>query len=267
MSGAAVAASPLPEMLGRLKLTAMRDRLDGLLDEAARRDLALPEALALLCEAEVAHREERRIQMGLGIAKFPYVRTLEGFDFAAQPSLDPRQVHDLAACRWVANGDTLLIQGPPGVGKSHLAVALGREAVRRGYSVLFTPAMALITALAKGQAEGRLEERLTRYAKPKLLIVDEFGYLPLEPQRGAPALRAGQHPAIKLSGRIPARSNVCGSRRRTTRCSASWSRWCGASGTRANPTSWSRGPAGAGSSCRHAARSRPAWCRPQRLRR
>ena len=81
----------------------------------------------------------------------------------------------------LANGDTLLIQGPPGVGKSHLAVALGREAVRQGYSVLFTPAMALIANLMKGQAEGRLEERLARYAKPKLLIVDEFGYLPLEP--------------------------------------------------------------------------------------
>ncbi|MDP9373254.1 MAG: ATP-binding protein, partial [Chloroflexota bacterium] len=112
-------------MLGRLKLTAVRDRLDGLLDDAARRGLSMPETLALLCEAEIAHREERRIQMGLGIAKFPYLRTLEGFDFAAQPSLDPRQLRDLAACRWVANGDTLLIQGPPGVGKSHLAVALG----------------------------------------------------------------------------------------------------------------------------------------------
>ena len=62
--------------------------------------------------------------MGLGIAKFPYVRTLEGFDFSAQPSLDPKQVRDLAACRWVANGDTLLIQGPPGVGKSHVSTAV-----------------------------------------------------------------------------------------------------------------------------------------------
>ena len=100
----------LLDMLGRLKLVAMRDRLDSLLDEATRRDLTLPETLLLLCQAEVARREERRIQMGLGIAKFPYVRTLESFDFAAQPSLDPKQVRELAACRWVGNGDTLTAQ-------------------------------------------------------------------------------------------------------------------------------------------------------------
>lgn len=89
----------LPDMLTRLKLTAMRDRLDGLLDEAARDDLSLRETLTLLCGAEVAHREERRIQMGTAIAKFSHGRTLEGFDFAAQPSLDPKQVRVLASCR------------------------------------------------------------------------------------------------------------------------------------------------------------------------
>ena len=89
----------LEAMLARLKLSAVRERLDNLLDDAGRRELSLRDSLALLCEAEVAHREERRMRMGMGIAEFPFVRTLEGFDFGAQPSLDPKQVRDLATCR------------------------------------------------------------------------------------------------------------------------------------------------------------------------
>jgi DNA replication protein DnaC len=113
----------LTRMLTRLKLTAIRDQLDNLLDTATRRKLTMLDTVKLLCQAEVARKDERRIQMASSIAKFPFVRTLEGFEFAAQPSLDAKLVRELATCRWVGNGDALPLLGPPGVGKTQVSIA------------------------------------------------------------------------------------------------------------------------------------------------
>jgi DNA replication protein DnaC len=122
--------------------------------------------------------------MGRLIAHFPYQRTLEQFDFAAQPSIDPKVVREISTCRFIDNAENVLLLGPPGVGKTHLAVAIGLKAIEAGYSTLFLTAAGLIAQLDKAERENRLDEELKRLCGPKLLIIDELGYLPLG-QNGA----------------------------------------------------------------------------------
>lgn len=118
--------------------------------------------------------------MASKLAQFPFVREIDCFDFEAQPSLAPGQVSGLATCRWIAHGDTVLFLGPPGTGKTHLAVALGLEAIRQTYSVQFVTAATLAAMLGKAHQDGELEKQFTILSRPKLLIIVEIGYLPFE---------------------------------------------------------------------------------------
>lgn len=166
--------------LKRLKLYKVEERIEALLQEATQRDLPYTDFLDGLLTEEVASKDGKNISMRTHLARFPYVKTLESFDFKYQPSLDEKQIGELATCRFIDNGENVVLLGPPGVGKTHLAVALGLKAIERGYRVLFTPATALIASLAKAHVENRLEERLKLYSVPKLLVVDEIGYIPID---------------------------------------------------------------------------------------
>ena len=122
------------------------------------------------------------IRCGSRWRAFPFQKTLESFDFKFQPSIDPKQIRELATGRYIQSGDNLLLLGPPGVGKSHLAIALGIKACEQGVRTLFVTATALITTLGKALAEGKLDERLKLLTQPQLLICDEIGYLPIDRQ-------------------------------------------------------------------------------------
>ena len=168
------------ERLVRLRLGAVAQRLDAILAQAARGEPTYLDFLDQLLGEETEAKQRKRVQMGIQIAHFPSVKTLEDFDFKAQPTIDHKLVKELATGRFVAGAENVLLFGPPGVGKTHLAIALGRAVVEAGHSVLFVTATTLLAALMRAQAEGKLAEQVGFFAKPKLLVVDELGYLPFE---------------------------------------------------------------------------------------
>jgi DNA replication protein DnaC len=166
--------------LKRLQLTHLRETLAAVLSQAAREEWTYLEFLDQVLRREVDAKQGKRIRMGMQIAHFPCVRAIEGFDFAFQPTADERLIRELSTGTFIAHGENILIFGPPGVGKSHLAIGLGRKIVEQGHSVRFTTATALLAALGKAETEGGLSDKLMEYCKPRLLIIDELGYLPFE---------------------------------------------------------------------------------------
>lgn len=171
----------LCRMAARLRLVYMRDHMVEMMSTATETKMSPREVLQYVLGKEIEQRESNRIKLATMGAHFPRTCTLESFDFSAQPALDQGIIRELTKLEWLATGENALFLGPPGVGKTHLAIGLGRRAIQNGYSVLFINAAQLISSLEKAHKEGQLADRISILNKPNLLIIDELGYLPFSP--------------------------------------------------------------------------------------
>jgi DNA replication protein DnaC len=180
-----------PSLIDRVKRTLVSLRmpralevLDATLRGVERGETTALEAIDRLLADELAWRETRRIRTALVMARLASVKTLAGFDFAFQPSLDRSRIFALAELGFIDRSEVIHFLGPPGTGKSHLAIALGIEAVKAGRSVYFATLADIVSVLARAEREGQLRERIRFFCRASLLIVDEIGYLPVIPGGG-----------------------------------------------------------------------------------
>jgi DNA replication protein DnaC len=162
-----------------LRMPRALEVLDAVVRQLERGEVSALEAIDTLLAEEFTLREGRRVKAALQMARLSSVKTLAGFDFSFQPSLDRNRILTLAQLDFLSRHEVVHFLGQPGTGKSHLALALGVEAIKAGHSVYFATLADLIASLAKAERESTLRERLRFLCRPQLLIVDEIGYLPV----------------------------------------------------------------------------------------
>ena len=170
----------LEQNLKRLKLRHVRDSLDAINEVALAEEPSYLDFLAYLVQKEIAGREATQRQRRLKAARFPAWRTLDDFDFSFQTSVSRQTIRDLATLEFIENRENLVLLGPPGVGKSHLAIALGIEAVNAGYRTLFTTMDELAARMYASLADGSLPQYMRSLLRNQLIILDEVGYLTLD---------------------------------------------------------------------------------------
>ena len=167
-----------------LKMPRALEVLDVTLRGVERGEIGAVEAIDALLTEELITRENRRVRMAVQMARLSAIKTLAGFDFAFQPSLDRNRVLALAGLPFIDRAEAVHLIGPPGTGKTHLSLALGGEAVKAGRSVYFSSLADIVAALVKAERDGALRERIRYSCRFALLIVDEIGYLPVTPGGG-----------------------------------------------------------------------------------
>ena len=176
-----------------LKLGIVDSIVDSYLESSAVEGKSVVEVLDYLLDQEVRARNAAALETRLKLAGFPVRKTFEEFDLSAQPSIDPKVIQELRTLRFIHNAESVVFLGPPGVGKSHLALALGQEAIKAGFLVYYIGATQLIQELKKANETDRLAMKLKTLGRYPLLIIDEIGYLPME--------RAGAHLFFQLVSR------------------------------------------------------------------
>lgn len=170
----------LHETTRALSLAAVESRLESLLERAGQAEPSYGDFLLEVLTAELEVRRQRYLKTRLQLAHLPYLKTFAQFDFAFQPSIDERQIRELQTLRFVHEASNVILLGPPGVGKTHLAVALAEASIRAGQAAYFMTAHDLVDDLGRAYREGRLDRRMKVYLAPKVLVIDEMGYLPLD---------------------------------------------------------------------------------------
>lgn len=170
------------ELLYSMKLTTAGDLLDAHLEQAAHGQQTYIQFLDALLSSEQMERSRKSQETHMKLAKLPHHKQLEDFDFSFQPSIDKRQIDELATLTFAARAENVILLGPPGVGKTHLAVGLALKALEAGMVVYYTTLSHLIEDLKKAQVQGRLDKRWRVYLRPAVLVIDEIGYTQLDRQ-------------------------------------------------------------------------------------